>query len=84
MLEDSSSTVLSVETAFFSASAKGRASAKPYASAKEGCASAKEGCASAKEGRASAIFDLEAKLLAIRLDPKGVAALIKAERRAED
>jgi len=64
MLEDSSPAVLSVETAFFSASAK------PYASA--------------KEGRASAVFDLEAKLLAIRLDPKGVAALIKAERRAED
>jgi len=71
MLEDSSPAVPSVETAFFSASAKGRASAK-------------EGCASTKEGRASAIFDLEAKLLAIRLDPKGVAALIKAERRAED
>jgi len=51
MLEDSSSTVLSVETAFFSA---------------------------------SAVFDLEAKLLAIRLDPKGVAVLIKVERRVED
>jgi len=70
MLEDSSPTVPNIETAFFSASAKGYASAKPRASA--------------KEGRAGAVFDLEAELLAIRLDPKGVVVLMKAERRAED